>query len=227
MFTALAALLAFGTIWFWILSFAVFCVITALVENDEGVWATVVFVGSVLSLNFLSKLPIIDTIKQNPVRVLVCVGVYFLAGMAWSIVKWYFYVHNQIVKYNDWKVSFLKDNNVTAMTPQLAAQFLKWLRDSYDARNAGITGQTPEARQHKGSLTRRATYWPFSIIGTLLNDVVRRAWEYIYEMLQTTYQRIAESIFHSASEDLKLAAQYKAKNADPDDQLEPRGIRRR
>ena len=45
----------------------------------------------------------------------------------------------------------------------------------------------------------------------MLNDVVRRTWEYIYEMLQTTYQRMSEAIFKSATADVKMAEEFKAK----------------
>jgi hypothetical protein len=213
MFTFLEGLFALGTIWFWLLLFIDFCVITALVENESGVWATIVFLGSLFGLNFLWKLPIIDSVKANPGHTALLVLSYFAIGIVWSIVKWYFFVHNKMVKYNDFKAEFLKTNKADAMTPELAASFMDHLKNRYDARNEGIDGTAPLASEHKAALTRWGTYWPFSIVGTMLNDVVRRAWEYIYEMLQTTYQRMSEAIFKSATADVKMAEEFKAKAA--------------
>jgi hypothetical protein len=213
MFTFLGTLFAIGTIWFWLLLFIDFCIITALVENESGVWATIVFLGSLFGLNFLWKLPIIDSVKANPGHTALLVLSYFAIGVVWSIIKWYFFVHNKMVKYNNYKAEFLKDQKADAMTPELAAKFMDHLGSRYDARNEGITGAAPLAREHKASLTRWGTYWPFSIIGTLLNDVVRRTWEYIYELLQTTYQRMSEAIFKSATADVKMAEEFKAKAA--------------
>jgi hypothetical protein len=213
MFAFLEGLFALGTIWFWLLLFIDFCVITALVENESGVWATIVFLGSLFGLNFLWKLPIIDSVKANPGHTALLVLSYFAIGIVWSIVKWYFFVHNKMVKYNQYKAEFLKTNKAESLTPELAVKFLENLASRYDARSEGIDGTAPAASEHKAALTRCGTYWPFSIVGTMLNDVVRRAWEYIYEMLQTTYQRMSEAIFKSATADVKMAEEFKAKAA--------------
>lgn len=213
MFTFLGTLFAIGTIWFWLLLFIDFCIITALVENESGVWATIVFLGSLFGLNFLWKLPIIDSVKANPGHTALLILSYFAIGIVWSIVKWYFFVHNKMVKYNNFKAKFLADNKAESLTGELAVKFMNWLANNYEARAEGIDGTAPTASEHKAALTRWGTYWPFSIVGTLLNDVVRRTWEYIYEMLQTTYQRMSEAIFKSATADVKLAEEFKAKAA--------------
>jgi hypothetical protein len=218
MFTFLGTLFAIGTIWFWLLLFIDFCIITALVENESGVWATIVFLGSLFGLNFLWKLPIIDSVKANPGHTALLILSYFAIGVVWSIVKWYFFVHNKMVKYNDYKAKFLAENNATELTPELAVKLVDTIAGSprrYSGYNdsEGVSAKPPLASENKSRLTRWGTYWPFSIVGTLLNDVVRRTWEYIYEMLQTTYQRMSEAIFKSATADVKMAEEHRAKAA--------------
>jgi hypothetical protein len=204
-------LLAVGTIWFWLFAFAVVAVITALVENDEGAWATLVFVGTVLSLQFFSKIPILNYMKRNPGHTLVYVGIYFAIGIAWTLVKWYFFVHNQIVKYNEFKRAFLKGKGADTLTPALAAELADEATrlSGYD-RNVAAA---PDPANHKSDLTRWGTYWPFSMIGTALNDIIRKAWEYVYEILQTTYQRMSKAVFKTAEADFKMAQEYKAQQA--------------
>lgn len=215
MLTLFAGLLAVGTLWFWLFSLAVFIAITALVENDEGVWATLVFIGTVLSLQFLSKIPILSYVKMNPGRTLLYVGVYFAVGIVWTLIKWYFFVHNRVVKYNNFKSAFLKKNNAALLTPELAANLADELESGvrYTRDGSGISASAPDPANHKSDLTRWGTYWPFSVVGTALNDVIRKAWDYVYEMLQTTYQRMSKAIFKTAEADLQMAQDYKAKQA--------------
>jgi hypothetical protein len=211
----LAALFALGTFWFWFLVFIDFVIVTALVESDNGTWATIVAIGTLFGLNYLWKLPVLATVKANPGHTALLVLAYFGIGVVWTFVKWYFYVHNQVVKYNNYKSAFLKANNVATLTPELAAALADKLEEGkrYSSRGEGISASAPDPADHKGDLTRWGTYWPFSMIGTALNDIVRRAWEYVYEMLQTTYQRISKAIFRHAEADLQMAQEYKAKAA--------------
>lgn len=213
MLTFLAGLLAVGTLWFWLFSIVVFIAITALVENDEGFWATAVAVGTIFSLQFLSKVPLLDYIKTNPLRTLAYVGAYFAIGVAWTLIKWYFYVHRQVVKYNEFKRAFLKKNNAETLTGELAAALADEISNSHGYGTRGVSATAPDPAEHKGDLTRWGTYWPFSMVGTALNDVVRRAWEYVYEMLQTTYHRMSKAIFKTAEADLAMAKEYKAQQA--------------
>lgn len=216
--TFIETLFALGTFWFWFLLFIDFVVITALVENDNGVWATIVAVGSVLGLNYLWKLPIVAVVKANPAHTALLVLAYFAIGVAWTLVKWYFYVHNRVVEYNDYKRDFLKEKKADALTPELAAELSDRLENGHtstwrSAFGGTISAEPPDPAKHKADLTRWGTYWPFSMVGTALNDIVRKAWEYVYEMLQTTYQRMAKAIFRSATADMAMAKEYKAKQA--------------
>jgi len=210
----LVGLLAFGTLWFWLFSFVVFCAITALVENDEGVWATLVFIGTVLSLNFLSKVPLLDYIKLNPGHTLMYIGIYFAAGIGWSFIKWGVFLKKRNLKYEAFKAKYMRDNKIEGgMTPEQMSKFFSWLGSNYEARDGKVAAAAPEPSDHKRDITRWSCYWPFSFVGTLLNDVVRRSWDFIYEVLQSTYQRMSYAIFKGAREDAKAVEQYKAEQA--------------
>jgi hypothetical protein len=214
MLTFFETLFAVGTLWFWLLFFIDFVVITALVENEQGFWATVTAIGSIIGLNYLWKLPILVTVKANPGHTALLILSYFLLGAGWSLVKWFFYLHKQRIKYEEYKAKFLEENKAKELTPELAAKLSDTIAGSprrYAPYNdsEGVTATPPSARAHKGDLTRWATYWPFSIVGTLLNDVVRKAWTYIYELLQSTYQRMSNYVFRGALSDMALAQQFK------------------
>jgi len=216
MFTFLETLFALGTFWFWLLFLIDFVVITALVENEEGAWATIVAIGSIVGLNYLWKLPIIATIKTNPGHVALLVLSYFVIGAAWSFVKWYFFLHKANGRYLDYKAKFLERKNVSVLDGQLAAILMDELAENnnrYLDAELRISAEPPVARKHKARLTRWATYWPFSMVGFALNDVVRKTWTYIYEMLQGAYQRVSNHVFRNTSADVAIAQEYKSKAA--------------
>jgi hypothetical protein len=215
MLTFLETLFALGTFWFWLLVLIDFVVITALVEAEEGVWATVVALGTIFGLNYLWKLPVLATIKANPGHTALLIGAYFALGIGWSIFKWVLFLHKQNFKYEDFKAQFLQKNNAKELTPALAVQLLEGIVDfnKYLSTEDRVSADPPQFRDHKGTLTRWATYWPFSMIGFALNDIVRKSWTYIVNLLQSTYQRISNHIFRGATADKALAENFKAQQA--------------
>jgi hypothetical protein len=217
MLTTLEAFFALGTFGFWILMALIGIAITALVENEEGIWATVVAIGTAFGLSYLWKINLISTIKANPGHILLYGGGYFALGAIWSVFKWYTYLHKANSRYEDYKTQFLAENKATSLTPELAAKLMDELGHKNQYRTAGdetfVFSTPPLARNHKSSLTRWATYWPFSIIGFALNDIVRKAWAWVIDTLQGTYQRISNHVFRNASADAKMAEEYKASAA--------------
>lgn len=215
MITFFETVFALGTLWFWLLLLVDFVIITALVEHEEGIWATVVAILTVVGLNYAWKLPIISSIKTNPGHTALLVFAYFALGAGWSLVKWLVFLHKKNFAYEDVKADFLKKNNALTLTPELAAKLMDYLDElnRFKVVEDCVTATPPEAHDYKAMLTRWATYWPFSIIGTLLNDVVRRSWTYIIRLLQSTYQRMANYVFRKAADDIAMAEQYKAQRA--------------
>src|SRR4051812_42201927 len=194
-------LLAIGTLWFWVVLVLLFCVVTTLVEVEAGAWATGVLLVSVFGMTKLYHVSLWTIITTNPGVVATGVCTYFLCGIVWSFIKWYFFLRKRVTKYNELKTEFLENKGVNHFTSELASMFNDKLAYHQEAKPV-------KASDHKSDLTRWATYWPFSMTGTLLNDFVRKAWEHIYNMLHTTYQRMADTMFADAKKDAALAAIY-------------------
>lgn len=55
------------------------------------------------------------------------------------------------------------------------------------------------------------------MVGTALNDIIRKAWDYVYEMLQSTYKAMSLGIFKTGEADTRMAEEYRAKRAVADD----------
>lgn len=200
-------LFAFGTLAFWGLIFVLGVIITVLVENEQGPWATTVAIATAVALNWLWKIPILHTVSENKLAALVWLLAYYVLGVVWMLIKWTAFVHKGIGKYNEFKADFLKASNATELTPELAAKLKEKIESRYGAKNVDI--DIPTARENKGRIIRWMTYWPFSIIGTLLNDVVRKLWHHIYTFLATTLDRISVKMWRGVSADMAMAKQFK------------------
>ena len=206
----IAALVAFGSVWFWLIMLAAFCGIAALVENEEGVWATLVMVLTAVSLNWVWKVPILKTCALHPWKALLWVLVYFVAGALWGLFKWWLYAHKQLAAYKELRDEFMKSENVTELTPALALK----LKSKAGMQYPPLRAEAPSVSQHKCDITRWMTYWPFSVVGTLLNDFVRKAWNYIYVFMSTTYDRISKHVFRKYEADVLLANQGAVEEAE-------------
>lgn len=217
----LAGILAAGSIWFWIVLAIAAISIIILVEVEQGGWATFALLVGAFLINWIAKGGLLTTLTAHPWVAVKYVVFYFLIGCGWGMVKWFFFLHKRLSKYNEYRQKFLRENQATELTPALAKKFLKWLADvqlyNYN-QNAKITAEAPLAKDHKGDIIRWMSYWPFSMIGTLLNDVVRKAWKHIYNFMAKAYDAVSSYVFRNAANDAALANQTTPKPDEDDDQ---------
>lgn len=214
MITFLVGLLAIPWL-LWLLLLVDFIIVTALVEHEEGIWATVVTVGSIIGLNYLWKLSLLTTIKIHPLYTAGLIASYFAIGIGWSTFKWVLFLRKNTFKYSDFKAKFLSDKKTTELTPALAAEMIDSLSEfnRYKGEEEKVNSGTPQFREHKGTLTRWSTYWPFSMVGFALNDVIRKAWAHIVNSLSGMYQSISNRIYKDVAADVKMAEEFKAQQA--------------
>jgi hypothetical protein len=53
----------------------------------------------------------------------------------------------------------------------------------------------PQVSKHKSDIMRWLSWWPFSLIGTLLNDPLRRLFEAVYRNIASHLQEISNNMF--------------------------------
>jgi len=211
----LAAIFAFGTWGFWIACILLGGAITLLVENEKGTWATFTAIVTILGLNYISKVPIFDFLTQHPLKSAELVALFLAGGVVTSLIKWYLYSLKAAHLYDDFKEDFLKENNVKEFTGEWAAKLQDALADGktkkYDdwGNRIHIQAEPLSFKENKARLIRWATYWPFVIVGTVLNDFVRKIWIRLVESLRSTYQNISNHAFRRATADMKLAQEYR------------------
>lgn len=107
-----ALLFAAGTLWFWVLLTVATVVIIGCMELERGFWATTTLVITCALLNVFGDIPILKWAWQDPLTVLMYVGIYFTAAAIWGVWKWELFVRDQRHRYNEARAVFLQANGV-------------------------------------------------------------------------------------------------------------------
>lgn len=162
-------ILAFGTIWFWILVTVISGVIIWITEEEkDGIWSSNIwFIGSLVALYFLGNSEFFKGlgvyIIQNPgVAIGVFLG-YIFVGSIWSIIKWFFYLKKVKAKHDEYS------------------------HYSFDIKDYQI-GRNKERVLHW------MIYWPLSSIWTLINDPVKKAFEFVLSQFGGFYDKMSVRI---------------------------------
>lgn len=144
-----------------------FFIVTVAIAYDSGVVATVVLLAFGAIGWWMSWISI-DWALAHWIEVLIGIAAYVPAGIAWTIVKWRFYLKS---RYRD-AVAML---NTSKSLPQ------------YD--------YPPQVANHKRDIMRWLAWWPFSFVGTMLDDPLRRFFLMIYRHLGKVLQRMSDRMF--------------------------------
>jgi hypothetical protein len=193
-FLALFAALTESAFLFYGILFVAVIIITALEENDKGGWAFIMLLFSIIFFFKFHVGALLTFIAHNPGRVFLYVLGYFAAGAIWGCIKWYLFVRRKLAEYEEKKAQFLHERGVKEFTPELAAYFFD--------RNSG---SVPQVYSHKGDIILWMTYWPFSILWSLLADFVQEAFRIFYNFASTYLQRLSDRLFKTVSADKALA----------------------
>lgn len=151
-------------------------------------------------------------ITQNIATTLYFSVGYVILGLIWSFIKWnqkvakifklFIKQKNKFIAENGEIVERTKDQigNKQAFYNTLAYKF-KYADgsgpiSSFDEGKSieeVIEKITPIGLEHKAKIVSWISYWPLSLIGTLLNDPFRRFFEWIYESVSGVYDKITQA----------------------------------
>ncbi len=173
---------------FWVTSIVVIVAISALVADDR--WGYPVFVLAVFFVFLASSriFDIIAAIKASPSDAVKYFLGYLFVGAVWAIFKWWLYAKDRYRQYLSERAAFFKRHKVSEWTPSL--------NDEWKASNrySGL-GDPPLAADHKEKIVTWLAYWPFSMLGFLIRDWIKRLFTEIYERLSGLLDSISRSVF--------------------------------
>jgi hypothetical protein len=120
-------------------------------------------------------------------------GSYIVVGLLWSWLKWWLFISKIAEKMKDsWQI-FLKKNALPADTKTLTPrQNEEWdTHRSYDLKK-------PLFSENKGKITIWVTYWPLSLVWSLLNDLIKK----LIHQIVIRFRKIYEGISNKAFKDM-------------------------
>lgn len=189
---------------FWIL----ICIVSGILfyaVNDErdhsGFLATFVAIVTFLALWLFGSFSVFSWTYHNPRSMLIYLGCYFAGGVIWSFIKWYIFNSKLRRKFEEIKQEFLNSNEITAdqMTEDQSRRWTEGDRREFAYSIGNRDGSIiPKASTHKGLLTMWMTYWPISLIKTLLRDAVHELWETIFAWFHGVLQSVSDRKFAHA-----------------------------
>jgi hypothetical protein len=202
---------------FFILCFVSTCLLWWAIEVDSGKRATVFVIGFLLTITLFGSLDIWKWMYNNPLHLVICIGMYVLIGVVWAVIRWAIFCYDDYKDYEEVKVDWLQRNNQSGNTiPKgLKDDFLCYLYTSGNRKwLKWVTVQVYEPRVYNLELPRRSrnykwsimtwmAYWPFSASWWILRDLLRKLWERLYHIISGTLDKISALIYRKINRDFQ------------------------
>ena len=182
-------ILIFGFgLWFWSIILIEAILLFWFVEQE---WPeiSVVSVGLCLVLLWwLADIPVWKWIHDNPGKLAKYVGYYILVGIAWTFIKYYF-----------------KLKDMQGRIKSLKKSWVLWRQDASDKDPSIVTFEDYVNRKaHAGDITFNASarkltlwaaFWPPSMIWTLINDPIKKFFNWlIHDILIGAYKKMYDTM---------------------------------
>ena len=197
------------------------------VDRFRPIFATICFLGYVAVLQWLSHVPVFQTICDHPVLTLELILAYLATGVLWSFTRWWLYIKqvfsgkrshpSSAYSFDDidtyrrnWINERVRDRVITARRADRIGQILASDRPlSSDATNMSAELRTewaahlksikPKAADNKGMIITWIVYWPFSALWSLLEDLIHELLKSLVMKLRTVYDYIGQMAIRDIS----------------------------
>lgn len=177
------------SVWWWIVTVAFLIFIVWGTAREDWIMSFSSILIYLLLAQVLFDSPVIQSIVDNPLIILMFVFGYFPVGAMWSFYKWYLRVKDYVEKHNETKKDYfikLKDNeNLDEVS--IAKRWEENYSFNMDKR--------PKASKSKGDISYWITYWPLSMINFFFEDFLRRIVDSIMARFQGVYSKIENKAY--------------------------------
>lgn len=176
--------------------------LTVLIETERWGWATLSLIGTITVATIMQGRGILEWLTNHWQEAALYTAGYLVVGVLWSFVKWFSFLMNFRDKLREKKVAFLKARNlnVTGQIPEsMVDDFKAYLNSSYDSDGRRLQFK-PQASDNKARIVAWMSFWPFSFIGTVLNDPIRRLFNFLFNQFKAFYQRMSDHVFRNDKE---------------------------
>lgn len=178
----------------------IFILVGFLVEYDETKWANTIVSVGLVSIFWFNKDSVISFLTNDFLTVAIAFVGYVFIGVLWSFLKWYLFVSSIFSKFdrvkNDFKREYgeITDDNFKIFRDRVKTCYgdLITLFGATDLVSL-VELLSPKATDYKAKLMYWITYWPMSLLATLINDPIRKLFILVYDYVSSTYDRMVIS----------------------------------
>ena len=179
-------------------------------EVEEEGWATTAVSIALALLLWNYGRDIWSFVKDDYGVTLLFVLGYLVAGVVWSFLKWNEFVKKKINTFKKVRAELIvkrpefSDTNGKDMGHLCDNLRVNGFSGMY-GHNVKSMGElilkiTPIGSENKAAIVAWISYWPLSLLATLLNNPFRRLFEYVYSLVANAYDKISEKHFKSLVE---------------------------
>jgi hypothetical protein len=145
---------------------------------------------------------LLGLINQSWYKTLIFVGLYFVIGTIWSVIRWAILCNYLFREYYESKQEWLESRDIigTMQIPEdLKEAWLDYIRHHPFERNKQryILGVAPIASCHKSEIMIWMIYWPLSLIDFAIGDLLVEIFKKIYMAISGLLQKISNRIFQN------------------------------
>jgi len=173
---------------FWLLLIAVIIMIewsVAYEVHEPAIGVLLVFLGTAWFFGFMPW----TWVVANPISILAAAAMYMVIGILWGFVKWYFHMLNEKDNLsNIYRKSYEESKNPTSSDYFASGSETYY---QYLIRKNMI----PKAKNSKYLISVWMVWWPFSMVWTAMNDIVRRLYNWVIDKYLYVYDAISAHVF--------------------------------
>lgn len=171
-------------------------VATALIESENGLGVTALFVATLLLLQFGTSLDPLGWVAEHPVLTLVSIVAYFFVGVIGAHLKWRLFVSDKMEKLGEATLTAKTYYATQLADPARQADARRKVRDMAMQETFGKTIDLPlQVSKSKARIMRWMAYWPLVAIHFLLWDSMKRAYEIAYRSIAKSLQRYSDAAY--------------------------------
>jgi hypothetical protein len=176
-------------IFFWVVAALAFVVIMVSVEYEAFSFTSGAFIIFGALLVWLSGAHPITWVRENQILLLEIIGAYFVMGIIWGVVKYMFFLKGVQQRLREFRAS--RD----IMGPLKEKDRVDFIA----SERYRIKSLPPRVRDSKKQIIFWMTYWPFSMPWTLINEPVKKFFNYVYHKLAGMLQGMSDRLFRDIS----------------------------
>ena len=193
--------------------------LSTLVCQEQYFWAGIDVIAGILLLWWLGAVAPLAWpawIAANPQSILMIVGVYIACAVGWATFKWFLFVRSHAQKYMMLRKTFAEERNLSEQQvsllhkePQnfqddsiqwkamrIAKQARAWDARKPDEVTEDVNGKASiPVSKHSGKIVGWMFWWPASLVGWALGDLLVNFFEHVFDILKGYFQAIGDSQF--------------------------------